>query len=139
MTDNELFHWLEQQNLTRDNIGEMLGYSKRTVDNWYSDQKIPDPARQHLRRIITESQQPGSLRFTLSQWDSIEAARIAAGYTDRTEFFTAALTDYARRHAPSADKITQLPDPLTRVADDEPPYTHTGKGAKAKGSQSKLA
>lgn len=97
MTDNELFHWLEQQNLTRDNIGEMLGYSKRTVDNWYSDQKIPDPARQHLRRIITESQQPGSLRFTLSQWDSIEAARIAAGYTDRTEFFTAALTDYARQ------------------------------------------
>lgn len=133
MTDTELFDWIKSQNLTREETGPMLGYSKRTVDNWYSETKIPEPARQHLITIIKHSQhqqQPTGLRFTLEQWDAIERARRTAGFTDRTEFFTAALTDYANRHS-SPDKITYFP-PETgtgRVAEDTP-ETPSGKPPK---------
>lgn len=133
MTDTELLEWIETSGHTRQEIGEMLGYSKRTIDNWFADKTLPDPARAHLRRIIADTHQPGKLRFTLDQFDTIEAARKLAGFTDRTEFFTSALTEYARTHAA---KVTPMPEPLNRVADDEPPYVHKTQPAKGpKGKQ----
>jgi len=90
---------------TRDQWAEILGYSKRTIDNWYSDCTIPAPAQKHLKRIKDSSLHPisvtDSLRFTIAEWNLIEAARRSLGFPDtdagRGAFFTTVLTDYAAR------------------------------------------
>lgn len=106
MTETDsLLEWMTDHPIitTRDQWAEVLGYSKRTLDNWYSDRTIPMPAMQHLRRIRTSSVAPvpvtDGLRFTLTEWNRIDAARRGLGYPDTTEgrakFFTDVLTRYA--------------------------------------------
>lgn len=90
---------------TRDQWADILGYSKRTIDNWHSDCTIPAPALKHLKRIKDSSHHPlavtDSIRFTLAEWNQIEAARRSLGFPDtdagRGAFFTTVLTDYAAR------------------------------------------
>jgi hypothetical protein len=95
--------WLRETNRDRRWLAETLGVSKRTVDNWLTSGDLPLFASQHIRRIMAQEASPGNLRFTLEQWDKIEAARRLAGYEDRTEFFTDALLHYTQ------SVVSQLP------------------------------
>jgi hypothetical protein len=95
--------WLRETNRDRPWLAEVLGVSKRTVDNWFTSGDLPLFASQHIRRIMAQEGSPGNLRFTLEQWDKIEAARRLAGYDDRTAFFTDALLHYTQ------SVVSQLP------------------------------
>ena len=118
---DEIMQWLQWMSdhstiKTRDQWADILGYSKRTIDNWHSDCTIPAPALKHLKRIKDSSLHPvavtDSLRFTLAEWNQIEAARRSLGFPDtdagRGAFFTTVLTDYAAR-------LPEKPSPVNPV------------------------
>jgi hypothetical protein len=101
--------WTRERNYDRPWLAETLGVSKRTVDNWFTEGDLPLFASQHIRRIMAEEASPGNLRFTLEQWDKIEAARRLAGYEDRTEFFTDAVLHYTQ------SVVSRLPEYVEKL------------------------
>lgn len=125
MTRQDIEDWMKENNWDREWLGETLGYSKRTVDNWFTDDKFPEPAIRHLKRIIADSCHPERLRFTLEQWDTIENARRTTGHTDRNEFIAHALISYAEslkeKNATPARKITYTPAEIASSRLNEPP------------------
>lgn len=122
MTPDDIKDWLKATNRTRESLAEELGYSKRTVDNWFTSGDVPLPAIQHIRRIRLGEQQGEKLRFSLEEWDQIEAARKLAGYDDRGQFMVDALTSFAESIAkrPSADYLSIVPQESSKVAEDPP-------------------
>lgn len=125
MTPDQIKEWLKATSRTRESLAEELGYSKRTVDNWFTAGDIPLPAIQHIRRIRAAEQQGQKLRFSLEEWDQIEAARKLAGYEDRGQFMVDALTSFAESIAKRAtpDYLSIVPDDSSKAAegDDDPP------------------
>lgn len=127
----EYLHWMadHRQITTRDQWADILGYKKRTIDNWYSDEVIPPPALQHLKRIRTSTDIPSPitdlLRFSLSEWNKIDTARRQLGYSDtpdgRAKFFTDILTNYAATLAP-VTPIRYTPEEIasSRLNEDSP-------------------
>jgi len=109
LTMPDVREWLRETNRDRLWLGETLGVSKRTVDNWFSGDELPLFASHHIRRIMIEEASPSNLRFTLEQWDKIEAARRLAGYEDRTAFFTDAVIYFAQSLA------SRLPDYIEKL------------------------
>lgn len=122
MTPDKIKEWLKSTSRTRESLAEELGYSKRTVDNWFTAGDIPLPAIQHIRRIRAAEQQGEKLRFSLEEWDQIEAARKLAGYEDRGQFTIAALTSFAESIAKcsSTDSLSIVPQDCSKVAEDPP-------------------
>ena len=121
MTPDEIKDWLKATNRTRDSLAEELGYSKRTVDNWFSSGDVPLPAIQHIRRIRLAEQQGEKLRFSLEEWDQIEAARKLAGYEDRGQFMVDALTSFAESIANRSPSDSTPLAPDDDGPDDPPP------------------
>jgi hypothetical protein len=121
MTPDEIKDWLKATNRTRDTLASELGYSKRTVDNWFTSGDIPLPAILHIKRIRMSEDSGAKLRFSLDEWDQIEAARKLAGYEDRSQFMVAALTSFA---STLKDRVTDylsiVPAEESKVAEDPP-------------------
>jgi DNA-binding transcriptional regulator YiaG len=122
MTPDQIKDWIKTTNRSRESLAEELGYSKRTVDNWFTAGDVPLPAIQHIRRIRLAEQQGEKLRFSLEEWDQIEAARKLAGYEDRGQFMVDALTSFAYNIAKqsSANYLSIVPEDSSKVAEDGP-------------------
>ena len=137
----ELLAWMTYHPTisSREHWAELLGYSKRTIDNWYSERTIPMPALQHLKRIRESAESPAPtgdvLRFSVTEWNRIDAARRSLGYPDtadgRAQFFTNILTRYAAGLIPPpVDKPRPLYSPeiaSSRLNEDEPPLDEPRK------------
>lgn len=72
-------NWLAAHGKDRAWLGEQVGVSKRTVDNWFSQMSIPDAKRELVEKAIAA--RPGhravvncSVRFTVEEWAAITAA-----------------------------------------------------------------
>lgn len=135
MLDTEkLKAWMKEHGYTREMLAAEIGAQKRSLDNYFTANQFPVWAEKHILRIM---QTPPTLRFTDAEFDRLERARAAAGYTDRAKFYLDAVNIHAAQIlAEEASKITHLPDRLDRVADDETPYTIK---TPAKGDKSKPA
>jgi hypothetical protein len=121
MTPDEIKDWLKATNRTRDTLASELGYSKRTVDNWFTSGDIPLPAILHIKRIRMSEDGGAKLRFSLDEWDQIEAARKLAGYDDRSQFMVAALTSFASGITKTpASYLSIVPADSSKVAEDPP-------------------
>lgn len=96
MTKDEIKDWLKQQRHDRDWLGEQVGASKKTVDNWLSSEKtIPlgklrlierlmqeDEAAEAARRQkLTPTAQVFSLEVDLPTFRSYSAASLASNLT----------------------------------------------------------
>ncbi len=128
MTPEEIKDWLKATTRTRDTIASELGYSKRTVDNWFTSGDIPLPAILHIKRIRMGEDGGAKLRFSLEEWDQIEAARKLAGYEDRSQFMVAALTSFASGIIKTpASYLPIVPTDSSKVAEDPTPPPVTTK------------
>lgn len=118
--------WLEKKNLSRQWLADEIGAKLGTVNNWFTEGSFPVWAEKHIARIIREDDSPDKIRFTMAEFDLLEAARKLAGYEDRIEFFRDALTKYAESltSAPTAPLTLLKPPPESglKVADDSPDY-----------------
>lgn len=128
----QLKTWMKENGISRDWLANEIGAKKRSLDNYFTAGEFPEWAEKHIHRIMTTLP---ALRFTDAEFDRLERARAAAGYLDRTQFYIDAINIYADKIIADAEtKVTPIPQPLPRVAEDETPY---GKPAKAgpKGKQ----
>ena len=123
--------WLETNQKDRFWFAEQTGYSKRTVDTWFTEGSFPMPVQKILPFLLakTQSETPSpdlqQIKFTAQEWDALERARIQAGYTTsaRLDFFAEALSSYARNLDAKTLKFpTEETDPIqsSRVAEEQP-------------------
>lgn len=95
MLDPEkLKKWLKDHGYTREWLAKEIGAQKRSLDNYFTAGEFPEWAEKHIHRIMTT---PPVLRFSDAEFDRIERARIATGYTDRDSFYIDAINAYAQR------------------------------------------
>lgn len=121
---------MKENGYTREWLAKEIGAKKRSLDNYFTAGEFPEWAEKHINRIMHTLP---TLRFTDAEFDRLERARKAAGYLDRTKFYIDAINIYAEQFiAQNASNVTPLPEPLSRVADDEPPYTTPKTGLKGK-------
>ena len=71
--------WLKAHRKDRQWLGEQVGVSKRTVDNWFSLECIPPGKRELVEKVITpeEGSRPSvtcAVTFTEEEWLKIRAA-----------------------------------------------------------------
>lgn len=95
MLDPEkLKKWLKDNGYTREWLAKEIGARKRSLDNYFTAGEFPEWAEKHIARIMNT---PPVLRFSDAEFDRIERARIATGYTDRDSFYLDAINSYAQR------------------------------------------
>ncbi len=96
LTAQSLKDWLDTIEKDRHWLADELGVSKRTVDNWFTENKFPLFAEKHIARIRAAERSP-KIRFSEDEWELIERARALSGYDSRDEFFTSVLTAHAEK------------------------------------------
>ena len=67
ITKDNIKTWLKKSGRDRDWLGEELGVSKRTVDNWLSIQDIPDGKLRLIERLMADDQAEEARRKQLSE------------------------------------------------------------------------
>lgn len=68
--------WLAAHNKDRQWLGEQVGVSKRTVDNWFSQQSMPAGKRELVEKVITpragmRAAINCTVTFTVEEWLTI--------------------------------------------------------------------
>jgi hypothetical protein len=99
ITPDWVTNWLETIGENRQWLAaQMGGVSKRTIDTWYYQGKIPLIA-QTLIRKIAEDHAVGRLRFSTDEWAKIQEAMFATGYKTIHDFITGAAIKLADESA----------------------------------------
>lgn len=137
MTNVEFIEKQKELDLSNRALAEKLGASESAVSLWARGQRpIPDTVAILLTRLIEDKHKTINISLTLNELFSL--SRLAESRGQTLEELVIGLMKKSIAQAPTPEKITTLPDPLARVAEDETPY-HTGKGARPEGPKSKLA
>ena len=117
--------WLAAHRKDRAWLGEQVGVSKRTVDNWFSSGTLPDAKRELVEKVIEP--RPGlratvncNIRFSVEEWLAISKA-LPPG-TDVEEVVRKYLLGKAVR---KAERYIDAHDPrpegtLLEAAEDQP-------------------
>lgn len=117
--------WLAAHNKDRQWLGEQVGVSKRTVDNWFSAGTLPEAKRELVEKVIEPK--PGmramvncNIRFSVEEWLAISEA-LPPG-TDVEEVVRSYLLGKAVH---KAERFLDLHDPRPEgkqldAADDQP-------------------
>lgn len=134
MTNHEFAHIQDQVlQLSGRELAEKLGVVPSAITRWRKGPgeggaEIPDYIQRLLTHLIRE--QLGSMELSLTMEDITGIIRLASA---RGQSFNAFLIDCIRRSLRQDDKkITPLPEPQARVADDETPYETKPKDLKGK-------
>lgn len=77
--------WMDDSGMTREELAEKLGVSKRTLDNWFSSGEIPRMAQNLLARLIQESSTTARA-LSLEQFELLRTGAELSGYRSLTEF-----------------------------------------------------
>ena len=107
--------WLASLGQDRVWLAHQLGTSKRTIDNWFTDNSIPLWAQCAIRNIMALNN-PSVIdpKMTRDEWRSVEAASRALGFSSTDEFILAAILEKAQSYQPSP---APAPAPADRAAD----------------------
>lgn len=94
MTPADVTRWLKDIGESRKWLADQADVSARTLNNQFSLGRFSKRVEVVIKQLMAEQREP-RVRFTPEQWDVVEQARRAAGYSDREAFFVDAILHYS--------------------------------------------